>query len=351
MKIHSIQYLRGFAAILVVYVHLTMTFFTRNFCGAIGVDLFFVTSGFIIAFSVAKLDKNWNGAIMFIKRRLKRVYPLYFTITVCFATILFSFRQYSGTLLVHQTILSLLFLPTQLPNHDPVIFTGWSLFYEIFFYIMVALCIGLFKSRYRLMLLIILLICGTAGLFYNSQKLYFDFFISPFFLEFCFGFLIFMFLYNEFSFPNFLRKAIFMIALVGFFIAAFLGRDNGYEIIGFPRELIFYKFLGFSRVFPRAIVWGVPSALLFASTILAFNNIRAIKWLEYLGNISYSIYLVQVPVVFFYYRYLPYVHSAFNVTLYALFTFILILLISIISYRLIEQEILFKYIRNKFTNA
>jgi peptidoglycan/LPS O-acetylase OafA/YrhL len=67
MKINSIQYLRAIAATLVVYVH-SLNFigngnsnqanfyFLKNF-GAIGVDLFFVISGFIITY----VSDNFNG--------------------------------------------------------------------------------------------------------------------------------------------------------------------------------------------------------------------------------------------------------------------------------------------------
>ncbi|WP_413693887.1 acyltransferase family protein [Psychromonas sp. KJ10-2] len=89
--INSIQYLRGIAAILVVYYHSTIKAVQNNipdasiyYIGESGVDLFFIISGFIICFVTDNKDFN---TLKFLKSRVLRIIPLYwfFTIIALFA--------------------------------------------------------------------------------------------------------------------------------------------------------------------------------------------------------------------------------------------------------------------------
>jgi peptidoglycan/LPS O-acetylase OafA/YrhL len=59
-KIISIQFLRAIASLLVLQVHLFpyLPFINKFFCGSIGVDIFFVISGYIIADSVVRLPSK-----------------------------------------------------------------------------------------------------------------------------------------------------------------------------------------------------------------------------------------------------------------------------------------------------
>lgn len=67
-KVNSIHYLRGIAALMVVFYHLKArlndVYAQENLgdllfnSGAFGVDLFFVISGFIICYATDRKDKN-----------------------------------------------------------------------------------------------------------------------------------------------------------------------------------------------------------------------------------------------------------------------------------------------------
>ena len=72
-KIESLQLLRFIAAMLIVSVHLDFEF------GHIGVDIFFVLSGFIIAYVTNKKTK------LFFVNRLIRIIPIYWLFTFLFA--------------------------------------------------------------------------------------------------------------------------------------------------------------------------------------------------------------------------------------------------------------------------
>ena len=117
--------------------------------GAFGVDLFFVISGFVMMYSTDRLFGRADGPLTFIKRRLIRIVPLYWLVTTL--TLLswwilawlfkVSWPEYTATNIVG----SYLFIPTSRPNNDtgPVVWQGWSLNYEMFFYVIFALFVFL----------------------------------------------------------------------------------------------------------------------------------------------------------------------------------------------------------------
>lgn len=347
MKIHSIQYLRGIAALLVVYIHMTMFFFKTNFCGSIGVDLFFCISGFIITHSINKSEISINYALLFLKKRIMRVYPLYFLLTIFYSALLFLYKsQYSGgVVILHETLLSLCFIPSRLNGYnDPILFTGWSLIFEMFFYTIVTIIILIFKRNYEKILLLFFTSLSFIGLFINNNNIYIDFFISPLLFEFCYGILVYKFYNYLISYKNgelINKKVNYFFFFISFclFVCVGFGKDYGYNIIGYPRELITFEFLNNKVLFSRAIVWGFPSCFLFFTTLLVFIDTKKINWLSYLGDISYSIYLVQVIVLFFYTKYLNlFIGNLFLNFLYMGIFFLLILVISAFTYELVEKN-------------
>lgn len=158
MKIYSVQYLRGLAAVLVLLAHsilhpLAYPVFEVVRIGAFGVAMFFVISGFIMV--TISGDGAFNR-LDFYSRRIARVVPLYWTATFAVAIAAYVapalFRNTEVTL--RQLILSLLFIPHYRPNHEivPLLKLGWTLNLEMFFYA----CFGLLaplRARSRVALL------------------------------------------------------------------------------------------------------------------------------------------------------------------------------------------------------
>src|SRR5689334_16532037 len=145
----SIQWLRGIAALMVVAFHTNtlalhpsarMDFLA---IGETGVDLFFVISGFIM--TITTVDKRAPGE--FLRRRIIRVVPLYWMITLSYAALAVMaptlFRSASPDFL--HTLGSLAFVPQFHPLFPsaiwPVVIPGWSLNYEMFFYGIFALAL------------------------------------------------------------------------------------------------------------------------------------------------------------------------------------------------------------------
>jgi len=154
IKLNNIQVLRAFAAVSVVYYHTGFVLGSIRSFGSYGVDVFFVISGYIMARILdASLRPNLapgqHPGDFFLRRRLLRIVPPYWTFTL-----LLYFASLRLPALMGNTrpgyvdlFKSLFFIPFTKYEWviQPLLFIGWSLNYEMFFYI--ALAIGVFLHK------------------------------------------------------------------------------------------------------------------------------------------------------------------------------------------------------------
>lgn len=167
----NIQFLRFVAAMLVVYYHSSaqvkstgvdqgFLFATFEAVGFAGVDIFFVISGFIMAFTTANQTGSAKG-ISFFKRRFARIYsgywPFYLLAIAVFAWV-------GGSHLADSALLRSAIL---WPGGIALISVSWTLIYEMYFYILFTLLI-LFSGPKR-KLLLILMMCGIVAWSIYSQ--------------------------------------------------------------------------------------------------------------------------------------------------------------------------------------
>lgn len=142
-KLRSIELLRGFAALWVVLFHIHTVYnpLRYNWQGPVaeflslghsGVDLFFVISGFVIGWVTFFKPNPMRSPLEFAIRRFFRVAPLYWI-----ATAMFMF-WYPNGVTFENLVRSLAFVPgtgAMPPFYSyPVLYVGWSLNYEIYFY-------------------------------------------------------------------------------------------------------------------------------------------------------------------------------------------------------------------------
>ncbi|KFF75074.1 hypothetical protein HX13_07475 [Chryseobacterium sp. P1-3] len=118
--------------------------------GSIGVSVFFVISGFIMAYTTRKKDFSINTSkeiTLFYKRRLIRIVPLYFLLSFSWMVMGQSLMTYFHGDGLQRLIHSILFLPQK--DIFPVLYLGWSLNYEMFFYLIFGISLlFLFKKVY-----------------------------------------------------------------------------------------------------------------------------------------------------------------------------------------------------------
>lgn len=144
-KVNNIQALRAFAAVLVVLYHTGYTWPGGYTVGSFGVDIFFVISGYIMA---RICDGN---ASFFLRRRLIRVVPPYWVMTLFVFVLAWKLPRFSGTTPVtpKELLESLFFIPFLKGNglYHPVLFVGWTLNCEMFFYLAIAAALLLSRRR------------------------------------------------------------------------------------------------------------------------------------------------------------------------------------------------------------
>jgi exopolysaccharide production protein ExoZ len=146
-KLNNIQALRAFAAVGVAVFHTGYAFPSMRRVGSFGVDVFFIISGYIMA---RILDSRTpSGADFFFRRRVLRIVPPYWFFTLLLFFVALRLPQLMGATRASfgELLKSLLFIPFAKANGQiqPLLFIGWSLNYEMFFY--VALALGLLLHK------------------------------------------------------------------------------------------------------------------------------------------------------------------------------------------------------------
>lgn len=291
LKLNSIQYLRAIAAAAVVLYHSANSLLGHNAhlinldYGTYGVDIFFVVSGFVMYYTT--FGTAIRPSTFFVKR-LIRIFPLYFTLsTAMFAMVVLSptsFNRESPDVLAYCE--SVFFIPHWNPRiHDfqPIIGQGWTLNYEMFFYLLFAASLFL---RHRLAGVAVLPVIGALVVLGRLQPVESPVFItytSPLMLEFCLGIVI---------------AACFIIppkptVLWPFALMVLLGAGIAY--------LYVFKADSYGSEAVRPMFVGLPCAL-FVELLVAIEycgRLPNLALLGLLGDASYSLYLVHGFVISF----------------------------------------------------
>ena len=136
--------------------------------GARGVALFFVISGFVMVISTSRAGQVTYDWRRFVLRRLARIVPLYwFATSVKVLTIILA-----ASLVLHaqfdlgNIIKSYFFIPSRNPGGEiqPLLGVGWTLVYELFFYLLFALALFLRRDPFVFTTLIMFSL-SVIGLF------------------------------------------------------------------------------------------------------------------------------------------------------------------------------------------
>jgi exopolysaccharide production protein ExoZ len=197
-----IQMLRGIAASMVVFVHLDVQLKRLGY-GTLdaawlssGVDIFFVISGFIMWVSVARRPATSAGEFM--RNRLIRIVPIYWLVSagVLAMTIVAPEFLHSTVFSAPHALASFLFLPARHPvtgEFWPLLVPGWTLNYEMLFYLLFAGAIagadGVPRRRLAIIAVLItsVVLLGTA---LENRVDVMHFYANPILLEFLAGILI-----------------------------------------------------------------------------------------------------------------------------------------------------------------
>lgn len=306
MKLDSIQFLRAVAATLVVYAHsidlsqqygksAQEGFHYLSDVGCIGVDLFFVISGFIITYVAGKYTGAREG-VKFLQKRFYRINPIYYVATAVFVfTIMIRFwmvnRNYDVTSdqFIGSLIDTVLILPLSPDSFAPLLMIGWTLTFEWLFYILFFVAI-LAKVRRKILLLSALIaVLIVLGFIFKPQDLRLTILTNAIMLEFLLGVLICQ-LFRQVKKVPVLLSATLLLAGIAWYVYLVFDTNPLIAAIG--------PVLTGSLSMDRFLHWGIPSSFIFAGCVFLERSGKG-SWLwsnklsRLVGDASYSIYLVH----------------------------------------------------------
>jgi exopolysaccharide production protein ExoZ len=265
-KLRSLQIVRFVAAAMVVWFHTAHTAL-----GAAGVDVFFVLSGYVI--SLVAQGRTAGG---FLRDRLTRIFPIYYVCTIPWVVLVLLYGR--PDLNTPQSIAATL---TLWPVYDhitgPLLAAGWSLCFEVLFYVGMAAVLvwrrlaWLLPAAYGLSLIAA----------YATGLPLFRFIGNPLIAEFGLGLALARIRFK--SRPG--GAAAICVGVAALLLAGPVFADR-FVVSGGVWDLNSPE---------RPLVWGLPAALVVWGA-LQFDPLsgRISAWLSDLGDASYSIYLTHL---------------------------------------------------------
>lgn len=266
-QIASIQVLRAIAALSIVALHVGGG--VAPFVTNAGVDLFFVISGFVMVYSSANLFGAYSSAGIFAVRRIARIVPLYWLVTAFFVW-MFSLPGVP-------VLKTLLFIPylnasgAWLPIGD----VGWTLNYEMLFYAIFTAAVVLPRRLAVFSVVGVIGLVALAGHLVRPSGIL-GFWSKPIILEFAFG------------------------CLLGFAYLEGVRLPRAVAVILFVAAAAALASLWMRSEWVRPFVWGLPAAAIVAGACLVkkpWDLGDFAKPFQLLGDASYALYLVHIPVL------------------------------------------------------
>jgi exopolysaccharide production protein ExoZ len=285
---NSIQLLRFLAALMVIICHSTFYASERLIIGSDvytqgsnGVSLFFVISGFVMIISSQKLLTASGGWKTFAAKRIIRIIPIYWIMTTFKLTIMLvsTALVYHSSLDFWVALKSYLFIPALNMDgeYKPLYGVGWTLNFEMFFYLLFTVAIAL-RIKPIPFLSTIFIVLAFLSYFKTSQWPAVGFYADTVVLNFLYGMIV----------AQLVLKAKFMpISL------AFVTLSIGILYMFLPIK----GFLDISN-YVNMLFIGLASGLVVysAASLDKSYNIGFPRFLVFLGGASYSLYLIHPTV-------------------------------------------------------
>lgn len=323
--LNSLQILRGLAAWSVVIHHIVQSYFmgdTRNSIiliaahnyGSLGVDIFFVLSGVVMALVA---DKYVGSGVAFGINRVFRVVPVYWFYTLLLVASILIFP--SGTYLTwwegDSLLKSMLFIPNINPNgygYYPTLYVGWTLIYEMFFYFLFTIIL-IMRLPYPKFICAFALIT-IAVLAQNTNFLGHS---SWLLLEFSIGITIVFIVKSN----ALIKKQIFKVIILSFM----------------PILAIVSITFGLSALFKMFFSGSVVMIFILLENYFTFKN-RILSLFRNLGDWSYSTYLSHVVVIGWFHHFFGSNENSINHLIAIVGILITVYFLSFLSYQHVESN-------------
>jgi len=273
-RIYAIQYVRGFAALLVVLYHAAGVIgspqyqnnktFVEAFDGIDrAVDLFFVLSGFVLALSVFRRGDDEHPG-RFLINRVLRIWPMGAVAAVLYFVLQGAVGTYNFQGDFSRFVASFFLVPFEGPSIPVVL---WSLKQELIFYIVFS---AVYVHRRGGLALVAL--WSVSSLFISGDSAMVSAVFHSQNIQFLLG-MIACAIAHQWKPSAAVANVAFPLTIVVFMVVALVpGRQGNQQVV-------------------PAIVYGVlGAAIMYAGYFTAY---RPIAWLKFLGDITFSLYLIH----------------------------------------------------------
>lgn len=340
------QALRGLAAVAVMFFHYRWMLSLQTpglgdqmfMFGALGVDLFFIISGFVITLSVNNSNQGIVASKLFIKKRAVRLLPAYYVLLLITFLLSGAMSIFHYPEKVQNLISAVTFSPldaTHAPfylNDSGMYGIRWTLNYEIYFYLIMAVSL-LFKKHwvalYSFFVCILIVLPFLAGATptldvqgYDFNSAYLNLITNPIIWQFLAGVtlgLLYPYLKNI---PAVIALPLLLLAI-------------GATIWGIGYQGYYRHGINSAGAFLTLLVLAVVICDRYLANYIP-------QFLVYLGKISYSLYLIHTVLNAVLSKRLDKLGMSYGWPRFILFCAVAIL-IAHFSYRYIEQKFSIKF--------
>ena len=349
-RIEPLDSLRGLAALCVLIYHvkfihkLPIDSYSEFIVSrlALGVPMFFVLSSFSIFYSLEGKEFSVKSIQNYFIRRFFRIAPLYYFLV-------FVYFFYNGKSLLSLEYVSTLFLNLTFSfgfspqHHDGLVAAGWSIGIEFLIYFILPVLFCLIRN-YRVAIVSLLIVffisislsyeygaVSYAGKGYSYKHIMV---MLPFFFL---GIAIFWIYKSEkiMLFISKLKYVLLFLSLLGVVLIYALYYYQEHH------QNVYVNFIQYSKMYVYIAMFCFLFLILLqlSSPMALFHN----KFLNYAGKWSYSIYLVHPLVIFsskplYDYIYSSVLNSTASFYICLLYTVVVVLILSYISYTYIESK-------------
>lgn len=281
-QIESIQFLRFIAALIVVIYHASLAmdvyglndksynYFANIFSiGESGVHIFFVISGFIMVYTTVNSPRNHQTVFLFLYRRAARIYPIYW-ICCLFYLVIHIYVLEPHNLDIIKLVKALLLWPGYSAG---IIGPGWTLSYEIYFYVCFGLTLFFSPVPALIALTIAMSVAILSGIALGSSRIEMQVLTNPLLVEFLAGAWIAMFCLSRHQISTKVTDLLIGAALILFAVPVW-----------------------FDLGIPSVLRMGLPSALIILGLVQRERQGRLPNFVRdwsRLGDQSYSLYLLH----------------------------------------------------------
>lgn len=292
-KIAAIQLLRAIAASSVAALHIAFAFADHigdglgladpsGPAGQMAVMLFFIVSGYVMVIAAQGKFGQSGAATEFWHRRFNRIMPPYWLASIMLALIFLTIQPQPVPPAPFAKSLALLpFWPDDGGLRPmPFLWVGWTLFYEMSFYLLFGLFLGLPRGRAIAATSAALLALVLAGMAIVPANAFLFAVTRPVLLMFLAGMAFAWWREAGFCAPGWIR-----VAALGALVPAMtmIAAPTQVEAMGFG----YLAWCGLPALLASFAVLGGPLALPAPRRVIAA------------GDMSYAVYLLHVPIAWF----------------------------------------------------